>query len=246
MSVLSYLSALFILVATTSSMASERLVVLPPDERPLWAAVGTFSTKGVAGVAGCSGILVAPDLVITAAHCTKKNTGLLDSRMFIAGLDGSRRLATSGAAKIVRHPVYDFTRGNNAFRFDLAVVQLGRPIDADIVEPVALFPQGSALPNNGALLAYRRNAKTSLHGRFDCTLKQTLALGMITSDCIVTSGNSGGAVMVKDGSDWKLAGIIVARNEPEGTAIALELNDWLRDLVRDAKKREAQRAALAE
>jgi hypothetical protein len=62
----------------------------------------------------------------------------------------------------------------------------------------------------------------------------------------VTSGNSGGAVLVETPEGWQLAAVIVARNGPEGTAVAVAINDWLRQLVSEAWARDAERAARVE
>ena len=51
--------------------------------------------------------------------------------------------------------------------------------------------------------------------------------------------------MVKDRDECLLVGIIVARNEPSGSSILVEINDWLRELIWDAQKREAMRTLVA-
>ncbi len=239
---LSFLTATVVLV---SSAQSEPLPPLDAGKRMEWTAVGVVNTKGTKGASTCSGTLVAPDLIVTAAHCTTKKDGLLDSLHFIAGQDGTRFVADSSSVEILRYPVWGFASGAIKYRFDLAVVRLGRFIPAKKVRPVPLVPTESALPKAGALLGYQNAPDKSLHGRFDCQLMPTPHLGLFASNCGVISGNSGGAVLVNGPQGWQLAGVIVARKEPEGTALAAEVNDWLREHVSEAWKREAERSASA-
>ena len=53
------------------------------------------------------------------------------------------------------------------------------------------------------------------------------------------------SLLVKVADEWLLAGI-VARNETSGNAELVKVNDWLRNLVRDAQNREAQRTTVTE
>ena len=233
----------YLLVAGISNAsASDRLTALQPDERAAWSAVGMITSEGRDGAVQCSGVLVAPDLVITAAHCTTKNTGLMDRLQFTAGLDGSRLAASSGVVKIIRHPAWDYATGKNKLRLDLAALRLGRLIPNEKVPPAKLRAASQPLAQSGALFGYQKSADSSLHGRFGCTLTQGPLPDVITSDCKVTDGNSGGAVMVREDGEWRLAGITVARQNPGDAAISLEVNTWLQDLVSAAEARAAQRA----
>lgn len=237
------LYALMASMVLVSSAQSEPLPALDVEKRLVWTAIGVVNAEGTKGASSCSGTLVAPDLVVTAAHCTTKKEGLLDSLHFIAGQNGTRFVADSGSIEIIRYPVWSHASGAIKYRFDLAVVRLGRLIPREKVRPVSLVPVENTLSKTGALLGYQNAPGKSLHGRFDCQLAPTSSLGLIASNCRVISGNSGGAVLVNGGNGWELAGVIVARKEPEGTALAVEVNDWLRGHVSEALKREALRSA---
>ncbi|WP_282061288.1 trypsin-like serine peptidase [Roseobacter litoralis] len=230
-------------VCLTTLALSEGLPVVDGSTRSDWTAVGAVIAQGTEGGSSCSGTLVAPDLIITAAHCTTQKEGLLDSLRFFAGQDGTRFVASSGSIDIIRHPDWADATGSDKYRFDVAVVRLSRPIARDVVSPVLLVPAQRRLPQEAVFLGYQNNTGPRLHGRFDCALYPLTTQGLLTSECHVIRGNSGGAVVVQLEQNWYLAGTIVARREPDGTALAAQLNDWLRGHVSAALKREAQRLA---
>ena len=95
----------------TAVPASEQLTILPEEDRAAWRAVGLVASKGPDGTVMCSGTLVTPDLVVTAAHCVAHKTRLMDSIQSFAGLNRTRRASTSSAIEVLRYPVWDHATG---------------------------------------------------------------------------------------------------------------------------------------
>ncbi|WP_245897187.1 trypsin-like serine peptidase [Roseobacter denitrificans] len=215
--------------------------MLDASARKDWTAVGVVIAQGNDGGSSCSGTLVAPDLIVTAAHCTTQKEGLLGSLRFFAGQDGTRFVASSGSIDVIRHPEWAAATGAARYQFDVAVVRLSRPIPRNVVSPMLLMPHKTPLPESGAFLGYQNPTAPRLHGRFGCALFSRSSQRLFTSDCPVIRGNSGGAIAVRLEQNWYLAGTIVARREPEGTALAAHLDDWLRGHVSNALAREARR-----
>ena len=233
-------SVLLLFILGTSSAMSGSLPRLPADDRASLSAVGVIRSAGRNGSTLCSGTLVARDLVITSAHCIKQNAGLLHNVEFTAGVNGTRFVANSGSVEVLEHPVWRNTSGIGKFRYDVAVVRLSRPIARGRVRPLRLFSDSIALPERGALVGYRGPKAIALHGRFDCTLSSLSNRGLFASDCPASGGNSGGAVLTWGKNGWELAGVIVATRRRTATAVVVELDDWLRNQVSDALRREAR------
>ena len=226
-----------------AATASETLPVLDAEKRIALPAVGLIRAKGVDSVVICTGTLVAPDLVVTSAHCTDKTAGLLKDIEFVAGLNGTRFLANSGAAEVLPHPKLDHATGRGKFRYDVAVIRLGRPVPEERVQPINLMHSDAVLPAQAALIGYRSTDLKLLHGRFDCALSQTLWSTLVSSTCPASQGNSGGAMLAKTGQEWRLAGVIVAASQHDTTSFIVLLDQWLRDQVDAALRRQARRSA---
>lgn len=122
---------LLVLMQPTGAAAAERHPL--PANQPPWSALGRVNA---AGQAFCSGALIGPSTVLTAAHCTYNfNVNRWrppEDITFVAGFLSDGWVASAKASKIVRDPTLVFLHGKQAelenVAKDWAVITLASPI----------------------------------------------------------------------------------------------------------------------
>lgn len=214
---------------------AEPLPALALEERRGWTAVGLVNQAGYRSKASCTGTLIAPDLVVTAAHCA---TG---ERHFVAGWDRGSFVAHRKSMQTTLHPNYLKAKGNTRFRYDVAVLRLREPIAPRVVTPVPLNDQPALRLGALTVLGYHRKRPHVLNGRPDCETSGAPGQSVLLLDCEVISGNSGGPVLVPLGDRWAVVAIVAGRlggDAPQ--ALAVPVDDWLMDQWHEAMARAAQ------
>ncbi len=176
--------------------------VVAADAAP-WTALARLQ---VAGVVRCTAVVVAPDRVLTAAHC------LYDHRMrrFVAA-DRVHVLARYAGGRYAAHvlgaswrilPGYDPARPDATRAADAALVILAAPLGAPALALAATPAAGAATMLGG----YNQDRVEVIEADTGCRITAVGAL--LAHDCAATRGTSGAPLLVRDAAGgWRIAGI---------------------------------------
>jgi V8-like Glu-specific endopeptidase len=189
---------------------------------PGWEAVGRLN---ILGRNMCTGTLIAPNLVLTAAHCLfDPLSGLAvdpTKIVFEAGLMGKRSKASRDVAKAVVHPTYQHRRtGNSPMGSDIAVLRLENPISSNQIRPLGMSWDAN-LGDAVGVLSYNHTHATrpSLERSCQVLAKQSTTLVM---SCRVDFGASGAPVLlVIPGSVPKLISVISAKGAMGSRSVSI-------------------------
>lgn len=230
MNILRFL-AITLWLASPSEAAERRYAT--DAEADTWRAVGLVDWRGKGR---CTGALIRPDVVLTAAHCVadaaSRTVAPPGEIRFIAGRKGNFNIGVVGAKSVNVHPGYFATGASyteRQVRTDLARITLIRAIpDVDAFR-VAYTP---AVGADVALLSYSQGRQNRLSIQTPCRIRDRRT-EFLELDCTSTPGASGAPyVQIGPGGAARLVGVNSGRRTRGASPTALALAfDHLRDFI---------------
>lgn len=204
-----------------------------------WEAVGRVDMGAGQGVEPgfCTGALIAPDLVLTAAHClfdgaTPRNPADI---VFRAGLTNGQAMAESRVASAAAHPAYrpGFAPDDESVRHDIALMRLASPVSTAVAAPFRI--DTPAPGDEVSVVSYGRGRSEALTHERECRV-QGRDRALLAFDCDVTFGSSGAPVFqrtIGSGSGRaRIVSIVSAGAQGQKLAFGPELPETVEVLKR--------------
>lgn len=201
-----------------------------------WQAVGRLDI-GSRGF--CSGTLIAPDLVLTAAHCVyDRDTGAAYTTkdlVFRAGLREGKAAAERKISAIAAHEGYKPTEPLSAknVTHDVALLKLSSPIPFSEMDPFALHTD---VVKNGpvSVVSYGRGRADAQSRQKECQMTDRQS-DVLIFDCDVTYGSSGAPVFSHLNGRGRVISVISGMTTFQGEKVALGM--YLPPLIAELKSK---------
>lgn len=190
---------------------------------PPWSAIGRVQTELGAR---CTGFLISPVLVETAAHClwlTKPQHFVQPGSIhFLRAYSGNTFTAHARVLRFIIPPGYTPNEESLSAGLDHATLVLDHPIARpDEVFPVSTTPEDIRPGMSVVLGGYEQNLPDIITADLHCHLTGvTQDRGdhpLLTHDCAGTHGSSGAPLLYHDAAGWHVLGVqVLASNAHAG------------------------------
>lgn len=182
---------------------------LPPSDEMPWRAIGIVDLPD----GSCTGVLVAPHVVMTSAHCLISSSGgHVKPLTFRAGASGDDEAGIAGFSDSVVSPTY--ARGSAPPGMgngtDWAILRLDRPLGDEVgyLEVHALDAADLRQIEAGGLrisqAGYSWDTDPYLSGHRDCRVILAYRDNSILHNCDTTRGDSGSPLLLFRDGRWQV------------------------------------------
>lgn len=244
-----YALALTASLAASATAAQDNRGLIAMQQRGAllgWEGVGRVDKPG----GFCTGVLVARDVVLTAAHCLFDKNGKpipAERIVFRAGYSRGASMAERRATRLAIPEAYArLASGPNTgekLASDVALMRLDAPIHSAEADPFAIYRGAPPTDLPVSVVSYGEGRQEVLSRQAECAVLQRYSDGILSFDCNITFGSSGSPVFVREDGRIRILAVMAAITGSEAArfeAFGLVLPTHVDALMRDLRNAAAR------